>query len=135
MSREIDLHGCWCPEEEKTPGIVCPRCCGLSEVRDPVLINLWYPGVEGPNEPKKNPATIQIGLMHVRAADDIRVTYDFERDGWSILQARYYDEGDGAGNDDPMDWQEVAFVKAWGRMVEAHTPEWEAWWTKTYGDK
>ncbi len=52
---------------------------------------------------------IEIGLEHVRAADSIRVRYDFDRDGYVILQS----------SADPDDWQEVAFVQAWGRNPDA----------------
>jgi hypothetical protein len=78
--------------------------------------------------------TVEIGLMDVRATDSIRITYDFKRDGWSILQAAGWnrDQADG-GCGKPeyenlsvdekhqlseriMDWQEVAFVQAWARV-------------------
>lgn len=74
-------------------------------------IDLWYPD--------KNPApgstgvnAFVIGLMHVRASDGIRVSYDFDRDGWKIEQPtisqwevddKVCDEG----------WTEVAFAKSW----------------------
>lgn len=57
---------------------------------------------------------VEVGLMDVRAADTIRITYDFKRDGWSILQASTFEWP----IDDPKcdsDWQEVAFVQAWAR--------------------
>lgn len=72
------------------------------------LIDLWYPGIEG------NPTHVEIGLMHVRAADSIRISYDFARDGWKIEQASTFSWA----ADDKVcdeDWQEVAFVDAWGR--------------------
>lgn len=65
-------------------------------------VDLFYPREPG------HAHTIEIGLTDVRAADPIRVTYDFDRDGWSILQAnRNVDAGD------PDQWYEVAFTKAW----------------------
>jgi hypothetical protein len=60
--------------------------------------------------------TVEVGLMDVRAADSIRVTYDFHRDGWSVLQAAGWNRDQSAG--DVMDWQEVAFVRAWARVPE-----------------
>ena len=71
-------------------------------------VELWYPRTES------NPSTVELGLTDVRAADSIRITYDFERDGWSILQASgwYRDQQFG----DVMDWQEVSFIKAWARV-------------------
>ena len=58
---------------------------------------------------------LEVDLEHVRASDGIRVSYDFERDGWVIEQASTFEW---AGDDtvcDP-DWQEVAFVRSWTRM-------------------
>ncbi len=74
------------------------------------MVDLWYPR----NSPLK---TIQVGLMDVRAADDIRVTYDFDRDGWSILQASIF-EWEATDSENDQDWQEVAFIKAWAREVK-----------------
>ncbi|MEK7093361.1 MAG: hypothetical protein AAB927_02645 [Patescibacteria group bacterium] len=57
---------------------------------------------------------IEVGLMDVRAADSIRISYDFERDGWMIEQASIFEWGADDAVCDP-DWQEVAFVQAWAR--------------------
>ena len=72
-------------------------------------IDLWYPDV-----PDSDVRKIVIGLMDVRAADDIRISYDKERDGWKIEQAAIF-EWDGDDEACDPDWQEVAFVQAWGR--------------------
>lgn len=75
---------------------------------DTACLDLWYPRV--PDRPK----FIELGLVDVRAADSIRISYDFERDGWKIEQASKFSWL----VDDPVcdrDWQEVAFVKAWAR--------------------
>lgn len=72
-------------------------------------IELWYPDVEA-SEIK----SLVVGLMDVRAADDIRISYDKERDGWKIEQASIFQWEEGEDSNDP-DWQEVAFVKAWAR--------------------
>lgn len=80
------------------------------QIGDEMHIDLWYPRNE--TSPVKS---LVIGLMDVRAADSIRVSYDFERDGWKIEQASTFEwEGDAAELCDP-DWQEVALVEAWGR--------------------
>jgi hypothetical protein len=71
-------------------------------------VDLEYPGASD------NETHIRIGLLHVRAADDIRIHYDFERDGYVIEQASYFGPWE-VGAPADMDWQEVAFVKAWGR--------------------
>ncbi len=77
---------------------------------DAFHVELFYPR----HAPVK---AIQIGLCDVRAADDIRVEYDFERDGWAIKQASRFSWPADDPKCDP-DWQEVAFVEAWGRKPE-----------------
>jgi len=72
-------------------------------------IDLCYPDVKD-TEIKK----IVVGLVDVRAADDIRISYDKKRDGWKIEQASTF-EWDGDDEICDPDWQEVAFIEAWGR--------------------
>jgi hypothetical protein len=73
-------------------------------------VELWYPR-------HNEKPYIQIGLVDVRAADDIRISYDFDRDGWKIEQASTFEwEADDTVRD--PDWAEVAFVQAWGREKE-----------------
>jgi hypothetical protein len=71
------------------------------------------------NYPERDPSKtteIEIQLSDIRAAaDPIRVRYDFGRDGWVILQASKFE---GESEDFDMDWQEVAFVQAWGRCED-----------------
>lgn len=72
--------------------------------------------------------TIEIDLCDVRSTDSIRIKYDFDKDGWSILQAsrHHFDEG---GNKQDPDWQEVSFVQSWGRWSESNTDytEYDKW--------
>ena len=71
-----------------------------------LCIDLFYPRLDGHTK------AVQVGLTDVRAADDIRIEYDYERDGWVIKQAQVFEwEAD----DDVMDpqWKEVAFIEAW----------------------
>lgn len=80
-----------------------------------IVVDLEYP--RQPDEFN----SVEVGLIDVRAADSIRITYDFDRDGWSISQAARF-----AWNADDEecnpDWQEVTFVQAWGRQeTEAET--------------
>ena len=49
----------------------------------------------------------------VRASDGIRISFDFDRNGYSIEQASWPTCDEVC---DP-DWQEVSFVEAWGREV------------------
>jgi len=80
-------------------------------------VDLWYPRVDTERTDDKPQAAI-VGLMDVRAADDIRITYDFDRDGYVIQQVPLtgteYDFQEG-------EWTEVAFVPAW--QLDARTPE------------
>lgn len=59
-------------------------------------------------------STLTISLGHTRAADNIRIKYDSERDGWVIEQASVFEWNKDDSVCDP-NWQEVAFVKAWAR--------------------
>ena len=79
---------------------------------DEMHIDLWYPDV-----PDTLVRKFVIGLMDVRCADSIRVSYDKERDGWKIEQASTF-TWDGDDEECDPDWQEVAFVQAWGRYDE-----------------
>ena len=59
---------------------------------------------------------IQIGLLDVRAADDIQIEYDYDRDGWIIKQDEY-ESRDGIIYA-VLDWKEVAFIPAWSRLIK-----------------
>ena len=79
------------------------RQCG-----DEMHLDLWYPRNE--TSPIKS---LVIGLMDVRAADNIRVSYDFDRDGWQIEQEEVVT--DNGHYRSTGKWIEVAFVLAWGQ--------------------
>lgn len=76
--------------------------------RDTPTVQLWYPRLPGMAK------HIEIELSDVRAADSIRVSYDFGRDGWKIEQASTF-SWDGDDDVCDPDWQEVAFIQAWAR--------------------
>lgn len=70
-----------------------------------VLVAFWYPRTSG------GANTIRVGLFDVRAADDLTIRYDFDRDGYSITREV---KRQGDGYMEPMgEWREVAFVPAW----------------------
>jgi hypothetical protein len=75
----------------------------LSMGKEPVYLDLYYPRLE------QNPSKIVIALMDVRAAQDIHVTYDFDRDGWVISK----DMSNDLDLDAEEDLREVAFIPAW----------------------
>lgn len=75
-------------------------------------VTLSYPRCEN------NPKAIEIVLSDVRAADDIRVEYDFERDGWKISQKVYAIADDGQLLDESEEWHEQALLPAWQGKVK-----------------
>ena len=79
-----------------------------------VTVDLMYPRVDD------NPNEVEVGICCVRAADSILVRFDFDRNGYVILQASTFAWKPDDKEMDP-DWQEVAFIEAWGREKD---PEW-----------
>lgn len=75
--------------------------------QDTISIELLYPRCSPVSK-------ILVGLADTRAADDILIEYDFERDGWIIKQASTFSWDANDEICDP-DWQEVAFIQAWNR--------------------
>jgi hypothetical protein len=75
-----------------------------------VSVDMMYPRSEG------HIAEVEVGIEDVRAADSIRISYDFTRDGYSIKQASRF-EWNLEDKECDSDWQEVAFVQAWAREV------------------
>lgn len=69
-------------------------------------VDLWYPNVQDGET-----SEVRVGLVSVRAADDIVIRYDFDRDGWAILMERTIDRGDWM--EETGIWDEMAFVPAW----------------------
>lgn len=61
-------------------------------------VDLFYPSRRGEG--------VQISLVDVRAANDLRVSFDFDRDGWVLEMPRDVEESDPC-------WVEVGFVSAW----------------------
>lgn len=85
----------------------------ICELQDPkrVGIELCYPRIKDGRY-----TIVEVGLSDVRASDSILVLYDFERDGWVIKQASKFSWKE--HEDCNSDWQEVAFVQAWGRELK-----------------
>ena len=83
-------------------------------IGDAIVVTLAYPRIE----PVR---AVEIDLSDVRASDGIRVTYDFDRDGWVIWQASIFEWEAGDEEQDP-DWQEVAFVRSWARDPRSYEP-------------
>jgi hypothetical protein len=65
------------------------------------------------------PTTVEIDLMDVRASDGLRVSYDFERDGWSIQQPRSVMRETGPNRAEQITtWHEVYFAPSWALESE-----------------
>lgn len=72
------------------------------------------------NHPRNNVIdTVEIDISCVRAIDEIRIKYDFERDGWVIYQPRdYYVKVDENRYEHLEEWIESAFCPAWKFELE-----------------
>ena len=62
-------------------------------------LDIWYPRSSGEH-------TLQVGLMDVRAVGDIRITFDFEKNGYVIWK-----EANVAKTEEHLEWVPVAFVE------------------------
>lgn len=81
---------------------------------DTLSLDLWYPPYSDEKPNPEEPSKVEIGIVSVRAADSIRVSYDYARDGYVIEQAARFTFRDQQDND--PEWREVAFVQAWARQ-------------------
>lgn len=68
------------------------------------------------NYPRGNPKAVEIDMLEVRCADSIRLTCDFERDGWVVFQSTNIDDMTDAA------WREVGFFKAWAQSPHGEPP-------------
>lgn len=62
--------------------------------------------------------TITVGLEDVRAANDITIRFDFERDGWVITSDTKFMWSDGEDTHDTRP-EEVAFIPAYSEAAAA----------------
>lgn len=80
----------------------------LVQKEDTLEVEINYPRIQKQDKVR----FIKIELCDVRAADGIRVHYDFDRDGWIIEQASVFEWDADDQVCDPC-WKEAAFVPAW----------------------
>ena len=69
---------------------------------------------------------LEVDISDVRASDGVRVSYDFERDGYVIEQpcANYWFEGDEMiPSGDKREWKEVGFFQSWALEEENNAKE------------
>ena len=89
----------------------CEDITDVAIIKDTAHIEIWYPR-------DRLIKFVEVGLIDVRAADNIRISYDFDRDGWKIEQASVF-QWEINDEECDEDWQEVAFVQAWAREQTA----------------
>lgn len=85
-------------------------------------VPLWYPGSPDPSSHQ----VIQVSLVHVRAADDIRILFDMARNGWVVQQPVWgRDRAEEEEKCTYIDsWKEVGFFEAWAfEPKEEEEPE------------
>lgn len=69
---------------------------------DTASVDLWYPR-------NRDIKFVEVGLIDVRAAETLRLSFDYERNGWKIERATIFEwETDDSVQDEG--WTEVAFV-------------------------
>lgn len=85
---------------------------------------LWYPRLKPEEAGRAGDTivdTVHVDLVDVRAARDIRITYDFDRDGFVISAQDDPGDGKGYGLDEQGNeraYVEKAFVPAWEEPPE-----------------
>lgn len=93
----------------------CPQDAYPKPFKDPILGGyqvstcLWYPTY--PDTLEVSPTSVNsvvVSLIAVRAAADIRITYDYDRDGY-VISKKLVSEDENQEVDEP-EWKEVAFV-------------------------
>lgn len=76
---------------------------------DTAIVTLMYTKCKGSTK------AVEVELCDVRAADGLRITYDFERDGWCVQQAQVFQWD--VGDEPDQKWKEVAFIEAWASKL------------------
>jgi hypothetical protein len=79
---------------------------------DTLSINLTYPPYTNADNEDGRVRYVEIDQESVRASDGIRVSYDYERDGWKIEQATAFQWDVDDETCDPR-YVETAFVPSW----------------------
>jgi hypothetical protein len=72
--------------------------------------------------------TVEVGLNDTRAADGLRIKFDFDRNGWAIEQQLWWKMPDRQMCDEVDHWYEVAFVPAWGQQRTMTQEQMEAYY-------
>ncbi len=93
-----------------------PNNVHITRISDTLSVEMTYPEIS-----ENGVKFIEIDQESVRASDGIRLTYDYDRDGWSIMQPTKM-----CWVDEPCDmgWEEVAFIESWALREKQEA--WEA---------
>jgi hypothetical protein len=80
---------------------------------DTLLVGLTYPEntVDGCRH-------VHVNQESTRASDGVRMSHDYDRDGWSIQQQVHVRMGGMLDTPNPDEWIEVAFVQSWSLVRE-----------------
>lgn len=73
-------------------------------------------GIEYPRQQDSKCKAVEVSLVDVRAAADIRIHYDFDRNGWVITMEKTERLPSGT-NTSTGEWIEVGFVEAYQTQV------------------
>jgi hypothetical protein len=89
------------------------------EVGPDAIVTWMYPNIykHDPRTGQKTPLSqLRVGISHVRAADELIIEYDSERDGYVIRMDKTVDRG--SYMDTVQEAVEVAFIPAWNEAVD-----------------
>ena len=81
----------------------------IDEYHNRLQIDLCYSNIE----PPKKIQYVGVGISHVRASDGIRISYDYDRDGYIIEQPYTIEVDKGSYIDCEEHWKETAFIQSW----------------------
>ena len=80
----------------------------LTNQLDELSVELWYPL-------QRKAKAVRVSLYDVRAADDLLIRFDHDRDGWVIAMDLSHDDHSGIIKVVEAE-QEVAFIPAWNEL-------------------
>lgn len=92
--------------------------CEMTTLKvDDYEVNSWRENTLNIKLPSPRPNKnkhVELDLWHNKVSDGIRISYDFEREGWVIKQPYSLTDAE---------WREVGFFKSWGILIPEERPE------------
>lgn len=101
-----------------------------TDCSDTVGFDFWYPEMTEKAKDSKKIKYLEIGLVHVRASDGMRIHYDFDRDGFVIEQSyfkyekRISETTGGEYFEEIRIWEETSFIQSWALDCKGEDPSW-----------